>query len=200
MVANNRSKPASVQAKCWVLHANAQWSHEHLECSPSEVAEQLLASFAEATGTDLPAPCFVKAHRWRFSRPCGQSGRMIWNAKLRLGACGDGCTEPSVEGAWLPCIRLCRPGARQLDGWTTPRSDHGCRECGVGCRAKDRVSRDGCDESSILTKPSVPGDLFRHVRVPLACLLWALRQDEQQRFIAGNSHLPRQAAPETNRR
>lgn len=94
----------------------------------------------------------------------------------------------------------CRPDARQLDGWTTPRSDHGCRECGVGCRAKDRVSRDGCNESSMWTKPSVPGGLLRHVRVPLACLVWALRQDEQQRFIAGNSHLPTRAAPETNRR
>lgn len=121
MVANNRSKPARGQAECWVLHANAQWSHEHLECSPSEVAEQLLANFAEATGTDLPAPSFVKAHRWRFSRPCGQSGRVIWNAELRLGACGDWCTEPSVEGAWLSGIRLAdRMHGSLMDG---PRPD-----------------------------------------------------------------------------
>ncbi|GAB7550944.1 NAD(P)/FAD-dependent oxidoreductase [Novosphingobium sp. 11B] len=106
MVANNRSKPARGEAECWVLHANARWSHEHLEHAASDIAAQLLKAFAAAIESDLPPLSFVKAHRWRFSRPCGQSGKVIWNPTLQLGACGDWCTEPTVEGAWLSGVQL----------------------------------------------------------------------------------------------
>ncbi|MFT4053944.1 MAG: FAD-dependent oxidoreductase [Novosphingobium sp.] len=120
MIANNRSKPARSEAECWVLHASAQWSQEHLESSADRVAIQLLAELAETIGTDLPAHTFIKAHRWRFSRPCGQSDQVIWNPSLGLGACGDWCTEPTVEGAWLSGIRLAERIRETLMDWGAP--------------------------------------------------------------------------------
>jgi renalase len=106
LVASNRSKPARGEEECWILHANGQWSRDHLELSPVEVAPLLLEAFAAEISIDLPEPSFIKAHRWRYSRPRGQSGDVIWNPALGLGACGDWCTEPTVEGAWLSGVRL----------------------------------------------------------------------------------------------
>ncbi|MED5545236.1 MAG: FAD-dependent oxidoreductase [Pseudomonadota bacterium] len=106
VLACNASKPERGPSHGWVLHANAAWSRANLECEAEDVAERMLAEFAQALGTELPAPTFLKAHRWRFAQPYGQSGRVLWNLEQRLGACGDWCRAPTVEGAWLSGVRL----------------------------------------------------------------------------------------------
>lgn len=130
VIANNRSKPGRGEAECWVLHASAQWSQKHLESSADNVAIQLLAELAETIGTDLPAHTFIKAHRWRFSRPCGQSDQVIWNSSLGLGACGDWCAEPTVEGAWLSGIQLAERMRETLMDWEAPDLVEDLRDAG----------------------------------------------------------------------
>lgn len=99
--ARNNSKPQRPAAECWVIQAEGDWSARHLERDASEMADELLSAFATAAGIPLPAPTFLKAHRWRFALPRGGQGVPIWNDMLRLGACGDWCTAPRVEAAWL---------------------------------------------------------------------------------------------------
>ncbi len=106
MVACNRSKPERGDGECWILHANSHWSQDHLEWSPPVVAAYLLDAFARLFQIRLPAPTFLKAHRWRFSQPYAQSSRIIWNPGIGLGACGDWCHSPTVEGAWLSGVLL----------------------------------------------------------------------------------------------
>lgn len=98
--ARNSSKPGRIGSECWVIQAGAEWSAQHLECEREDVAARLLGLFAGQTGCELPATTFLKAHRWRFALPYGQTGKAQWNPSLRLGACGDWCMAGAIEGAW----------------------------------------------------------------------------------------------------
>ncbi len=104
--ARNNSKPGRGETECWVIQAGAEWSQQHLELDREEVAQQLFALFQAECGTTLPQPNFLKAHRWRFALAFGQHGATMWNPQLRLGACGDWCMAPQVEGAWLSGVEL----------------------------------------------------------------------------------------------
>lgn len=96
-------------AQRWVLHAQADWSREHLDLPAAEALDRLLDAFARAAGGPLPAPVHAVAHRWRYAqvaqpseRPCG------WDTELALGACGDAwhgspglAAADGAQRAWL---------------------------------------------------------------------------------------------------
>lgn len=104
--ARNNSKPGRGATECWVIQAGAEWSQQHLELDREEVAKRLFAAFELECARALPEPRFLKAHRWRFALAFGQHGTNQWNPQLRLGACGDWCMGPQVEGAWLSGVEL----------------------------------------------------------------------------------------------
>ncbi|MEJ5979657.1 NAD(P)-binding protein [Novosphingobium sp. PS1R-30] len=97
----NSSKPGRGAAECWVLQASAQWSRANLELPREDVAKLLLEEFGNELEYPMPGIIFAKAHRWRFALPFGLYGSSRWNHDQRLGACGDWCTGPTVEEAWL---------------------------------------------------------------------------------------------------
>jgi predicted NAD/FAD-dependent oxidoreductase len=100
--ANDSSKPGREQhAACWVVHASGDWSREHLEASPEDIAASLLREFAELLGKDLPTPLSLTAHRWRYAfvdRPLAQA--CVVDEEIGAGACGDWCIAPRVEAAF----------------------------------------------------------------------------------------------------
>jgi len=102
-IARDSSKPGRNSAlDCWVLHANAAWSAQHLEDSPELVSELLLSEFARITGITVE-PTYVSAHRWRYA--LGQRDNDIdghfYDTELQLGIAGDWCAGGRVEGAFL---------------------------------------------------------------------------------------------------
>jgi predicted NAD/FAD-dependent oxidoreductase len=100
-VARNASKPGRPKAECWVLHATPEWSTEHLEASPEEVAEQLLSALATTLGRALPPVTFRSAHRWRFARTAASlSPPCLWDAEAAIGVCGDWTHGSRVEDAF----------------------------------------------------------------------------------------------------
>lgn len=99
--ARNESKPGRPSAECWVIQAGGEWSARNLERDQEGVAQDLLVHLAELIGAPLPEPIFLKAHRWRFAMPQGGNGAPLWNADLKLGACGDWCMAARIEDAWL---------------------------------------------------------------------------------------------------
>lgn len=106
--ARESSRPGSPACPldAWTLHATGAWSREHLEDNASAVRATLLADFAARTG-DTAAPVSVAAHRWRYAlveRALGQP--CLWDATLRLGACGDWCLEGRVEAAFRSGVAL----------------------------------------------------------------------------------------------
>lgn len=99
--ARNASKPGRPDDECWIVQAEGDWSARNLERDQADITEELLHHFSALAGRTLPAPTFLKAHRWRFALPRGGQGAPIWNDVLRLGACGDWCSGPRIEAAWL---------------------------------------------------------------------------------------------------
>lgn len=107
-IARNSSKPGRpTQPDCWVLHASAQWSAEHLEDSQDVVIRDLLSSFWSELKISPRRPILTSAHRWRFST-AEQSleERCLFDAQLALGACGDWCGGSKIEDAYLSGLAM----------------------------------------------------------------------------------------------
>jgi predicted NAD/FAD-dependent oxidoreductase len=101
-MARNSSKPGRPAGETWVLHAGPQWSEAHLEQEPREVTPLLLKALAESLDRDLPAPAFADAHRWRYALPDPPlDAPCLFDSAARLGAGGDWCGGPKIEGAFL---------------------------------------------------------------------------------------------------
>lgn len=106
-IARNSSKPGRAKAECWVLHATAPWSTEYLEDSPTTVADLLVQEFWQVTGCVPQSPSFVVSHRWRYSLPQEHlPSQCVVDRDLRLGACGDWCGGPRVEGAYMSGLAM----------------------------------------------------------------------------------------------
>jgi predicted NAD/FAD-dependent oxidoreductase len=100
--ARNSAKPGRPDTEAWVIHANLQWSMTHLESEPGPVANALGEWLGQQAGNAaLPDCVYLTAHRWRYALPQPSRLGALWNADLRLGACGDWLLGPTVEDAWL---------------------------------------------------------------------------------------------------
>ena len=107
--ARNTSKPGRPPGEAWVLHARPEWSEAQLENEPGEVESLLLEAFGDALARPLPPPRFITAHRWRFALPDPPLGRpCLYDPEVGLGAAGDWCGGPRVEGAFLSGLALAR--------------------------------------------------------------------------------------------
>jgi len=99
-LARESSKPGRRSGERWVGQAGPAWSLEHLEDDPEDVKVKLQKAFNEATGNQVQ-PIHAAVHRWRYSLPPQiMDDPCLWDATARLGACGDWCGGPRIEGAW----------------------------------------------------------------------------------------------------
>jgi predicted NAD/FAD-dependent oxidoreductase len=111
-IARDASKPGRSEGERWVLHGSPEASRAHLEDAPEAVAARWVEAFAEATGLNV-RPVEAVAHRWRYALPApALEEPALFDAALGIGACGDWCGGPRVEGAFLSGVAL----ARRLDG------------------------------------------------------------------------------------
>jgi hypothetical protein len=99
--ARDSAKPGrNAEQECWVAHATAAWSEEHLELTQEQAVADLLAALGALTGRDLPAIRHAAAHRWRYAavrQPLGAP--CLWDPARRLGAAGDWCIADRAEAA-----------------------------------------------------------------------------------------------------
>ena len=105
-LARESSKPGRGAVERWTVQASAAWSKEHLEDDAERVQAKLLKAFAEVTGIRAE-PAFATVQRWRHAqtaKPLGSSH--LWNAKTRVGACGDWCIGHRVEDAFISGLEL----------------------------------------------------------------------------------------------
>lgn len=107
-IARNSSKPGrnadpeSTAEECWILHAAAEWTDRHLDDEATDVLPQVIDAFWQATNATRRTPKFATAHRWRYAIPPEPlEDPCLFDSELRLGACGDWCSGPRVEGAFL---------------------------------------------------------------------------------------------------
>ena len=105
-ISRNASKPLRAVDETWVLHATRQWSTSHLEDDATTVAGAMIAAFATALGRRVMTVHSV-AHRWRYALPDPvTSDAALYDPTLMLGAGGDWCGGPRIEGALLSGIAL----------------------------------------------------------------------------------------------
>lgn len=102
-IACNSSKPRRDHgSETWVLHGAPDWSEEHMGDSPEHTLDKLTTAFFKATGQEHVRPNFSTCHRWRYAIPASPLDTpYLFEPALRLGACGDWCGGPRVEGAFL---------------------------------------------------------------------------------------------------
>jgi len=101
-ICSQATKPGRPAASAWVLHANPEWSQDHLERNAEEVAALLLEAALSLPGATQARAQYTRAHRWRFAlaaRPLEQGA--LWFDRYGLALAGDWCAGSRVEGAFL---------------------------------------------------------------------------------------------------
>ncbi|HZI10915.1 MAG TPA: FAD-dependent oxidoreductase [Myxococcus sp.] len=112
-VSREESKPGRPGGERWVLHGSPDFSREFLEEPPEGVTARLVEAFREATGLDV-RPVEAVAHRWRYALPAPPlEETALFDEALGLGACGDWCGGPRVEGAFLSGVAMAMRAGRR---------------------------------------------------------------------------------------
>ena len=107
LLRNNAKPERPARPECWVVHADADMSEQYLENAREEMADELLTAFEQSVEKKLPPVVALRAHRWRYAVPMGQSGfRSMYDNRLGLGFMGDWVQPPTsqfggVEAAFL---------------------------------------------------------------------------------------------------
>lgn len=102
-ISRNDSKPGrGTDAESWVLHASPDWSDRCIDEKGDTVLRHLVGAFWQATGSKPRNPKYAVSHRWRYANPSQPlETQCLFDPELKIGACGDWCSSPRVEGAFL---------------------------------------------------------------------------------------------------
>lgn len=88
--------------ECWVLHASPEWSLQYAASFRGRVMHALLDAFFEACDIPPQKPKSSSVHCWKHALPINTLGQdCLFDDASGLGACGDWCTAPRIEGAVL---------------------------------------------------------------------------------------------------
>lgn len=105
-LARESSKPGRGSVERWTVQASTAWSAEHLQDDAPRVLAKLSKAFSEVTGIRAE-PALATVHSWHQAQtlePLGESH--LWDAKLRIGVCGDWCLGHRVENAFVSGLEL----------------------------------------------------------------------------------------------
>ena len=90
------------EADCWVLQASPEWSLQYAASFRGRVMNALLDAFWEATDLEARQPVSSSVHCWKHALPINPiSEDSLFDEPGAIGACGDWCTAPRIEGAVL---------------------------------------------------------------------------------------------------
>jgi renalase len=93
---------SSNNADCWVLHASPEWSQQYAASFRGRVMHALLDAFWEATDLKVHKPASASVHCWKHASPINPINEdSLFDEAQAIGACGDWCTAPRIEGAVL---------------------------------------------------------------------------------------------------
>ena len=111
-VARESSKPRRAPLKgaveSWILHAHPSWSGAYLDMEEADASRWVQRAFAARVGRPL-AQAAVAAHCWRVALPVTPLAEpFLYDAQLGIGAAGDWCGGPRVEGAYCSGVALAR--------------------------------------------------------------------------------------------
>ncbi len=88
--------------ECWVMHASPEWSMQYAASFRGRIMHALLDAFFEACDIDAQKPLTSSVHCWKHALPINTLGQdCLFDDQTAIGACGDWCTAPRIEGAVL---------------------------------------------------------------------------------------------------
>ncbi len=107
-IGRNNSKPGrDGGGETWVVHATPEWTEARIDDSTEQVRQFLLDEFWTAVGRRSAEPIHSDTQRWRFAIPQVPLAECcLFDDQRRIGACGDWCGGPRVEGAFLSGMAL----------------------------------------------------------------------------------------------
>lgn len=101
-ICRDQQAGSASQSDCWVLHASPEWSQKYVASFRGRVMHALLDAFWEATDIAERQPVSASVHCWKHAVPINPIDQdSLFIEELALGACGDWCTAPRIEGAVL---------------------------------------------------------------------------------------------------
>ena len=101
-ISRHQGNEATDQADCWVLHASPEWSQKYAASFRGRVMHALLEAFWAATDLAERKPVSSSVHCWKHALPINPiSEDSLFVEAEAIGACGDWCTAPRIEGAVL---------------------------------------------------------------------------------------------------
>lgn len=89
------------QSDLVVVHATSEWSQQHLESDPAEIASQICQAVSNTFQIETES---VLTHRWRYARPTDpllMAQKGIYQALPGLWVAGDYLAGGRIEGAYL---------------------------------------------------------------------------------------------------
>ena len=101
--ARNSTKPGRKRdAEHLVIHAKPEWTADHWEDDPQEVAQAMLAEFWRVSGLSQVGHDHLQSHRWKYAIPVQPSEERCFTDDSGIAiACGDWASGSRVEGAFL---------------------------------------------------------------------------------------------------
>ncbi len=105
-VARDSSKPGRPASppECWVAHASAKWSEDHLEMDRDDAGSALLEAFENMCSrheVNCPQPMLIRSHRWRYSKVSQAVEQAVMkDADKHLYVAGDWLLSGKVEAAF----------------------------------------------------------------------------------------------------
>ena len=98
-LARDSAKPGRPDGERWVVHAAPAWSAAQVDAAPEAVRAALFERFEHIARTAGRVPSFIAVHRWRYAiAMSGDPAPFWWDAKARLGVCGDWFGSPTGPG------------------------------------------------------------------------------------------------------
>jgi predicted NAD/FAD-dependent oxidoreductase len=86
----------------WVLHATPEWSQQYAASFRGRVMHAMLNAFWQATDIAEVKPISSTVHCWKNALPINPINEdSLFDEAAAIGACGDWCTAPRIEGAVL---------------------------------------------------------------------------------------------------
>lgn len=81
---------------------------------PITIESELLLAFENVVKKKV-SPIHRKVHRWRYALPkVALDEQCLWDPIAGIGACGDWCFSPRIEGAFLSGMAMAGTMLRQL--------------------------------------------------------------------------------------
>lgn len=88
---------------CWVINASPEWSFQYAASFRGRVMHALLDAFFESCDIVKQKPVSSVVHCWKHALPINTLDNQdcLFDDQAAMGACGDWCTSPRIEGAVL---------------------------------------------------------------------------------------------------